>query len=356
MKIDPTKSAVQNLLALIDASNPSAPDLPNEVTISNLQTGSFANGADTKITLTGTGPQGSTANFVGSVDVTYKRLALSAETATPAGPVNLRVSNDAAAALLAVEQYFGFIPGELTAPDFTPSGTTGLQTVTLHSSGSYIYEDGTVDVSINWTRNTVMLLHLDGTNGQTTTVDEAGHPMTITNGNLTTASKVFGTASYVGASDGTGYISTPDAPEFQLSDYTLECFFTPSASDIAGEAVLFSKGVGSYLDLYHNGWYVSMGESNVHLINGLAANLVAGTTYHIALTRASGNITLWVNGQSVATTSSSLTFGADTSPFLVGGYIQRPLGSNGNIDEVRVSKIARYSSTFTPPSAPFTLD
>ncbi|BDD79827.1 hypothetical protein [Burkholderia phage FLC9] len=355
MQIDPTKSAVQNLLALLDASNPDAPTLPAQVSVSNLTTGSFAGGADTQVTLTGTGPQGS-VNFSGSVDVTYKRLALSAEAAVPSGPVNLRVSTDAAAALVAIENYFGFIPGELTAPDFTPSGTTGTQTVTLHSSGSYVYEDGTVDVDVNWTKNTVMLLHLDGTNGQTTTTDEAGHAMTIKAGSLTTSAKVFGTASYQGAGDSTGYIWTPDASDLQLSDFTLECFFTPTFNDLAGEATLFSKGVGSYLDLYQNAWYVSMGETNVHYINGVAANLVAGTTYHVALTRASGNITLWVNGQSVATVTNSLAFGADSSQFVVGGYASRNIGVIGNLDEVRVSNIARYSSTFTPPTQAFTLD
>jgi hypothetical protein len=201
-----------------------------------------------------------------------------------------------------------------------------------------------------------MLLHFDGVNLASTTTDAAGNVMTMSNSQLTTANKKFGTASYQG-NNTAALVSCPDAvPLRLLGDFTMECFYTPTAGDLAGEAMLFSKGPGSYLDLFKNAWYTSLGESNVKIINGVSAGLVAGTTYHIAYTRSGTTTTLWVNGVSVATATSSLQWGNDGNQFVVGNYQTATLGVTGLLDEVRVSNVCRYTAPFTPPTAAFTRD
>jgi hypothetical protein len=359
MKIDPSKSAIQNLLLLIDASNPNAPNLPNEVTVSNLTSGSFPNGGDTKVTLTGTGPHGSTVNFGGSVDVTYKRLTLAAEAALPAGPINLTLNMGLTAAQVIAQAvtYFGFIASEVSAPGYAVPTTAGTQTLTLQASGSYVYEDGSTGVQLNWTPpKTAMLLHFDGANLATTTTDAAGNTMIMTNSQLSTVSKKFGTASYQGNSTSAS-VSCVDSPNLRFAgDFTMECFYTPNAADLAGEAMIFSKGVGSYFDFFKNAWYTSLGETNAKIINGVPANLVAGTTYHLAYTRSGTLTTIWVNGVSVATGNSGLAWGADTAAFLVGNYQTNTLGLTGFLDEVRISNVCRYTAAFTPPTAAFTRD
>ena len=361
MQIDPTKSALVNLLALIDASNPSAPNLPSEVTAGTPVAGSYPNGGDTKVTLTGTGPQGSYANFQGSVDVTYKRLTLAAEAANPAGPVSILVGTSQSAALAAVVQYFGFVPSEITAPSFTPLGSAGSQTVTLQASGSLIYEDGTTDVTINWTTpKTVLLTHFDGAATDTSVLDVAsGGQIALSGGaTLTTTTKVFGTAAFQGSASNAASCASAGANNKYIlnGDFTFECFFIPTAADISGESIIFSEGIGSYLDLYHNSWYVSLGSTNVHLINGVAANLVAGNTYHVALTRQGTTVTIWVNGVSVATATSSLPWGVTGNNMNIGAYYTNGYGVKGVLDEVRISNVARYTANFTTPTAPFTLD
>jgi hypothetical protein len=361
MQIDPTKSAIQNLLALVDGSNPSAPNLPNEVTVSGITTGSFANGTDTKVTLTGTGPQGNYANFTGSVDVTYKRLTLATEAASPTGPVSLSLGTSKDAALATVAQYFGFIPTEISAPSFTPQGAAGNQTVTLQASGSLIYEDGSTDITINWTSpKTVLLTHFDGAVTDTSVPDVAsGGSIALSGGaTLTTTTKVFGTAAFQGSASNPASCASAGANNKYImsGDFTFECFFIPNAADLSGESILFSEGTGSYIDLFHNTWYVSLGTTNVHLINGVAANLVAGTTYHVALTRQGTTVTIWVNGVSVTTASSSLPFGVSGANMNIGNYNSNGYGVKGVLDEARISNVARYTAAFTPPSAPFTLD
>ncbi|BDD79834.1 hypothetical protein [Burkholderia phage FLC9] len=207
---------------------------------------------------------------------------------------------------------------------------------------------------------TLLLTHFDGAVTDTSALEVVtGTQMPLSGGaTLTTTTKVFGSAAFQGsASNAASCITAGTDDKFILNnDFTIECFFIPNAADISGESIPFSKGPGSYLDLYHNTWYLSMGASNVHLVNGVAANLVAGTTYHIALTRSGTLLTIWVNGVAVATANSSLPWGITGNNMNFGNYYINGYSVKGVLDEARISNIARYTSTFTPPSAPFVVD
>lgn len=233
------------------------------------------------------------------------------------------------------------------APDggaWTPSKISATQVV-LTSSGLPL---------------TILLTHFDGAITDTSVLDAvSGAAMPLSGGaTLTTSPKVFGTTAFQGSASNTASCVTAGSDDkyIMTGDFTYECFFIPVAADISGESILFSKGPGSYLDLYHNGWYVSLGTSNVHLINGVAANLVAGTTYHVALTRSGTTVTLWVNGVSVATASSSLPFGITGSNMNIGNYNVSGYGVKGVLDEARISRVARYTAAFARPTAPFVVD
>ena len=75
------------------------------------------------------------------------------------------------------------------------------------------------------------------------------------------------------------------------------------------------------------------------------------------MVRNSGNWSLYLNGSSIAI--SGLTNQAPLTPSTdsyVGAANHPNSYFNGAIDEVRISKVARYTSNFTPPSTPFTTD
>lgn len=356
MKIDPTKSAVQNLLALIDASNPSAPDLPDEVTVSNLTAGSFANGADTQVTLTGTGPHGS-ANFDGSVDVTYKRLTLAAEATAPAGPVPLSAWISETQALQSILNYFGFIPSEVSAPSFTPLGTAGSQTVTLQASNSLVYEDGTTDVDVNWTKNTLSLLHFEGANNSTSFSDDTGRAWTPHGAAaIVTGTSKFGTGSYYNPGSAGDYISTPDAAELRLSgDYTVEFWVQPTT--FAAAFVVTYKGSpspnqGGRINL--SGGSIYAYDDNLNSING--GSLTVDVWSHIALVKLGSTTTLYLNGVSVGSSTAMGSWGNNADPLCVGAASDGSYPMTAYVDEYRISDTARYSANFTPPAAPFTLD
>ena len=106
---------------------------------------------------------------------------------------------------------------------------------------------------------------------------------------------------------------------------------------------------------------------NVELMRGWAILVTLGYHYcvtsgiavpvsqwsHVAVTRRENTFTLWINGASVGTASSTLSI---TSRYVsVGGQkSQSSYFSTGYIDELRISKgVARWTSNFTPPTAPY---
>jgi hypothetical protein len=85
---------------------------------------------------------------------------------------------------------------------------------------------------------TSLLLTLNGTNGATSTVDEAGSHTITFNGNaqLSTGQKKFGTASLL--LDGSGdYLDVSQDSKFNLTgDFTIECWIRTSST--AGNGII----------------------------------------------------------------------------------------------------------------------
>lgn len=82
--------------------------------------------------------------------------------------------------------------------------------------------------------------------------------------------------------------------------------------------------------------------------------LQSGVWYHVAAVYNNGSIQLFVNGQAsgASAVGSTLTQG----PLLqMGAYAGYP-AFGGALDDVRISNIARYTASFTAPTAPHALD
>lgn len=88
-----------------------------------------------------------------------------------------------------------------------------------------------------------------------------------------------------------------------------------------------------------------------------AAGLSATTWTHCAWVRNGSTITFYRDGTSI----TSLTIGTNTinngttNPTCVGAANNGTSSLNGYIDDLRISKYARYTTTFTPPTAAFPL-
>jgi hypothetical protein len=220
--------------------------------------------------------------------------------------------------------------------------------------------------------NVSLLLHGNGTNGSTTIVDNSPSPKNVTpvgNAQISTAQSKFGGASI--AFDGTGdYLTTPVSAEYTLGatgDFTVEFWIFPDGSQGSNAGVIgnlanwstdFEK---SFQFVMNDG---GSGGDRIRFLNSSGTSTGTSTGIltlngwnHVAAVRVGSTITLYVNGVSAGSQTTNQDYSALRGLFL--GLSGLPASGSirffkGYLDEVRITKgVARYTSNFTPPDAPF---
>ena len=157
----------------------------------------------------------------------------------------------------------------------------------------------------------------------------------------------------------TGYLRAPSSGNFGTGNFTYEAW------------VYFVEGGGSPVLLENSGGAVAVfrfGNTTSYLFGHNTAtgqtsvsfsDLSASTFqwHHVALVRSSGVIKCYLNGTASSTTlSSSQTTGAAEYIGTARNYGSGSRLFDGYISNVRFSDIARYTSNFTPSTAPFVSD
>lgn len=208
----------------------------------------------------------------------------------------------------------------------------------------------------------ISLLHFDGANGSTTITDQKGLTWTTSgNAQLSTSSPLFGTASLL--LDGTGdYVTSSSNANFALGtgDFTIEWFAKQTAAKAISH-IDFRGGVSSSprLMVYNNSATpftdLRLFVNGADRITAPTGTLIVGQRQHFAICRAAGTTRLFVDGVQVGSSW------ADSTSYTAADWIicHNPASGtsrdfNGLIDEFRATKgVGRYTSNFTPPSAPF---
>jgi len=159
-----------------------------------------------------------------------------------------------------------------------------------------------------------------------------------------------GSLSFNGTSQ---YLNTPSSSAFAFgtTDFTIETWIYPNS--LSGRLWYFSSDRDN-VDLNGNGGIYYFGEGGVR---NSATNTVinVGTWHHIALVRASGTLTLYVNGVSVMSQSGiGYNSTANRSVDIAYSSAQGNGYFNGRMSNFRiVSGTALYTgSTITVPIAP----
>ena len=215
--------------------------------------------------------------------------------------------------------------------------------------------------------NVVLLLHGDGTNGSTTFVDNSQNTFSPTvggNAQITTAVKKYGTGSIT--LDGNGdYLSYASNSLFDLSaDFTIECFINPASvsgiqnlcarqGTVGGDGLYQFRLNGTTLEFV----LATNGNTSVFTLATGSGQFSTGNWDHVAVTRSSTSIRLFINGTLLAVGTSSYSATSATRPFTL-GILNDTSGFftpyNGRIDEFRFTRgVARYTSSFTAPTEPF---
>ncbi|MDP1956268.1 MAG: LamG-like jellyroll fold domain-containing protein [Polaromonas sp.] len=209
-------------------------------------------------------------------------------------------------------------------------------------------------------KNVGLLLHGDGANGSTTFTDSSTIAKTLTRFGSTSIStadaKFGGSSAYF---DGVNsYLSIPPSTDltFATADYTVELWVKFNAVGA------FRRLVSSTTSGFAAGTFNLRLTSGNHFYaySGGAAGVTSSVTvatgvwYHLAVTRQSGMMRLFVDGVLQGSESSS---GSTTEPIKsIGGYYAAGNNEyhNGYLDDIRITKgVARYIANFTPPMQAF---
>jgi hypothetical protein len=243
------------------------------------------------------------------------------------------------------------VQGVLTIIEFT----TSTNTVTITGPDS----------------NTMLLLHMDGTDGSQTFVDSSLKAHSVTakgNAQIDTAQSKFGSAS--GLFDGTGdYLSTPDSADwtFGTGDFTIDFWVRFNALPAAGAHAPFWEQFvndnnqlvfGLYNDSGTYKWRLIAVTGGAYVLAfAIVATVAVNTWYHVALVRSGTSFYVFQGGTQVGTTVTDSDAWPDIAAQAQIGAYRVPISGeylNGWLDEFRVSKgVARWTSNFTPPAAPY---
>ncbi len=183
---------------------------------------------------------------------------------------------------------------------------------------------------------------------------------TVADAKISTAQSKFGGSSI--AFDGTGdYLVTPSSPVNILGsgDFTIEFWAYPSNTSAAYRALVASENYAATTggwSVYQNGASIEVWLStSTQLINATSA-LTATTWQHVALSRTSGTVRLFVNGTSIASASNTAEWTGQRIFIGDNNYAGTDYFYNGYIDDLRITKgFARYTANFTPPTETFSL-
>jgi hypothetical protein len=230
-------------------------------------------------------------------------------------------------------------------------------------NGSAVYTAGFTPPTAPLTAITNTSLLTNFTNAGIIDNAEMNNLETVGNAQISTAQSKFGGASMLfdGSGDGLRQSVLP-IWSFGSENFTIECWVYPTAFS-AGSSIIVcqnqtngSAALSLTLALNASGQplVLAAASSGGYAVNFTGTALSLNTWTHLALTRSGNTFTLWRNGTSDGTASSSVVISQDTASGGYGGWNvgYSPITGQtltGYIDDLRITKgYARYTSTFTP--------
>jgi hypothetical protein len=199
----------------------------------------------------------------------------------------------------------------------------------------------------------ILLLHMDGSNGSTTFTDNSPSPKTLTaNGNAQVNTSVvkFGTGSYAG--DGSGdYATATVSGGLGAGLLTVEywMYLTSDAGYLFNSRSSGTGGDGIDIAVRAQ---VSTAALNIF---GQYGGFALNTWTHVAIVRGTSSWYRFFDGVLYDTSNSGLGVNFNGPDFTIGGSPYGNVGYlNGYMDDLRITRgVARYTSSFTPPTAPY---
>jgi hypothetical protein len=260
----------------------------------------------------------------------------------------------------------------------TPKSANASTATSTHAQRMVVDRDGFVGISTTTPQGrldvkgsirgeadsyTKLLIHSDTTDGSTTFVDSSpsGHAITaVADTKHKTAQYKFGATSMY--FDGTGdYLSAPDHDDinnFGTGSYTIDFWFKTSSTQ-QYTSFYSTEGTSSGFTLLINignatdgkiAYWGGMG-SDVRTSSG---GFNDNNWHHVAFVRSGTAASIYVDGVSLVTATSSAAETGSSNIFRIGNSYFGNRDLTGYMDEFRISKgVARWTSSFTPPTRPY---
>jgi hypothetical protein len=180
---------------------------------------------------------------------------------------------------------------------------------------------------------------------------------TVGDAQIDTTTKKFGTGAI--EFDGTGdwlLIKNNDSLIFRTGSFTVEGWFY--GTDSTASMPIFSIGrydAGILMRINFHGSNDSLYINNVAYNWDPVSNFPLNQWNHVALVRSGSNLYVFVNGTSVLSTTNSADINQTTDTYIgAQTHEKTTVPFIGFIDDLRITKgVARYTTTFTPPTKAF---
>jgi hypothetical protein len=216
------------------------------------------------------------------------------------------------------------------------------------------------------------LLHFDGTDETAVFIDQQGHRWVVGAGTpvLDSAQSVFGGASLrlTGTDDYVKHSGRNTDLDFRTGDFTVAMWVRfNTITGIDNKHLYDNTPDGSFDPAYFRIVHARSGGLDRCITVATIAGVIVNSTtlvdiedqwYHVALTRASGTMRLFINGVLEGSAADSTDFFSDTDRPTVGarGFNPTAPAFDGWIDElIAVNGKALWTSTFSVPTAPHSL-
>jgi hypothetical protein len=181
------------------------------------------------------------------------------------------------------------------------------------------------------------------------------------NAQISTSLVKFGTGSFTSLAS-PGYLNiTPFSPfAFGTGDFTIEFWYY--AGPTTATAIVFgtrpSSGSGNYPVIFMSGNRQPLFSVNGNTVINTSASIISTAWVAISLVRYQGVSKMYINGVQTGTIYT------DTNNYLAGSCViggrdivkDGTFFLGGNLDEFRISNIARYTGNYTPATQPFAND
>ena len=213
--------------------------------------------------------------------------------------------------------------------------------------------------------NTHSLLHFDGDNNDTSTVDSSTYPIQITlnaDAELSTTQKKFGTSSlYLDGTGDNATLGANDGSSFAWgnSSWGIECWVRPDSGSFSAIQMIFDSNGVIYLQINTDGKVVlrnkKASDSSEFATITTTQALTVDTWHHIAAVRNGNDFKVYIDGTSYGNATASDTIKTAGAASTIGEYDG---GSSqyfkGYMDEFRITiGEAPYTENFTPQTAAF---